>query len=168
MPDVKSNPVTQQRVLDHEPEPAPVQNLHQITAVRIEFVEPEDQRYNTVGDWQLIDDGLLLITANNYPDNPEYSMAIALHEFIEAVACIQAGITSEEVDEFDMGEGTKYSDPGNSACAPYHIQHVIATSIERNFANHLSIKWADYEKALEDRPRKGVRNAKETKERQES
>jgi hypothetical protein len=104
-------------------------------------------RYDTCGDWEVVDD-VLDITAARGSD-PRYAISVALHEFIESTLCLQAGITTEDVDNFDIhGPGALIDDPGRDIRAPYHKQHIFAEAMEHNFANHLGINWAQYDKEI--------------------
>lgn len=142
-------PVTQQAPKDHELEVALPQPLDTIKGIAISFIEQNEQRYPTVGDWFFDDAGWLQIKVSKQ-DDPRYALAIAFHELVEAVACTQNGVTAEQVDEFDMGEGSDLDEPGQSIRAPYHKEHLLATAMERRFINHLGVDWDTYDKAVSD------------------
>src|ERR1700722_11985457 len=69
------------------------------------------QRYNTVGDWTVQDDGTILIRVSKMPwiDEPHKKTSgrrqeflIAVHELTEAFLCTEGGITPEQIDDFDF------------------------------------------------------------------
>ncbi len=114
--------------------------------ITIETIPHDQQRYQTVGDWRLVD-GVLAIRVSSMR-NWRYEMAVATHELVEALLCIHKGVTASEVDEFDMsyvGAG----EPGDDTDAPYRDQHCFATAVERMLIAAMEQSWADYEKAVE-------------------
>lgn len=123
--------------------------MDRITEIHIRFVPEAEQRYPTLGDWQIkpihdTDDCYLDITVTQMPDQ-RYSWPIAVHELIEALLCHAAGITTEVVDAWDItGPGSDDPDPGNMANAPYHREHVLATSLEIDFVHMLDMEESDY------------------------
>lgn len=119
--------------------------------VNINVIDHKDQRYPTVGDWQIDENGLTI----SISDTGDFysNMAIALHEFAEAVLCMKANITELSVDMFDIAFENKRpegntDEPGDDPSAPYHKQHVFATSIEKQFIAELGIDWNNYEKTV--------------------
>ncbi len=115
----------------------------------IDTIEHKYQRYMTCGDW-FKEKEYLRIRVSQFPD-PDYEFLVALHEFIESYLCKKHGITGKSVDDFDMnfmGEG----EPGDCKEAPYHIQHVTATLIERVMASLLEVSWKEYELAINSLP----------------
>jgi hypothetical protein len=93
--------------------------------VIIEEIPHKEQRYNTVGDWQYHDDTLQIKVSKS---DPRSTILVAIHELIEAVLCLDAGISAEEVDEFDLD--FQYGEPGEHKDCPYRIQHTIASVVE--------------------------------------
>jgi hypothetical protein len=73
---------------------------HDLSPMRIviETIEHSNQRYPTVGDWQVKPDGLH-ITVSKMSD-PRYEFLIGMHEAIEAVLCQHTGISLAAVDKF--------------------------------------------------------------------
>jgi hypothetical protein len=129
--------------------------------ILIETIPHSEQRYPTVGDWQWkssrtkdfyakgkdpkewSDKDTLVIRVSSLSDW-RYEALVGLHEAIEALLCKQAGVTEEQVDQFDLnfkGEG----EPGNDPLAPYCQQHQVATVIETTLAQELDVDWAKYE-----------------------
>ena len=112
----------------------------------IETIEHKDQRYDTVGDWQFIGDELV-IKVSKLGDEA-YEFLVGIHEAIEAFLCKAYGITTEEVDAFDMANKDS-SDPGSIPTAPYYRQHLIATILEHVIADELEVDWDMYDSRIE-------------------
>ena len=138
----------------------------------IETIPPKMQRYPTTGDWQVskILQGSLdhLTIRVSSVDDWRMEALVGIHELVEAVLCLDKGISQESVDEFDIAfeksrDKTRCRDgsfdylarsydgnaePGDSPDAPYHIQHGYATTVERMLCAAMNIPWADYEARL--------------------
>lgn len=114
----------------------------------ISFIPQGDQRYDTCGDWQVIDD-VLKVDVSQMSDW-RHECAVAIHEAAEAIACIAMGVTQEAVDAFDMGPGAELDEPGCDPAAPYHDQHEAATDIERRLISAMGIEWDAYDAAVGD------------------
>lgn len=124
----------------------------------IETVEHKDQRYDTVGDWRYLDPSTptvqvhgetLIISVSRMKDWRSEAL-VAVHELIEALLCKHAGITAEQVDEFDMSwEAKQFDDvlhePGDDPDAPYHLQHMTAMAFEKWMASELKLPWLEHE-----------------------
>ena len=109
------------------------------------------QRYATAGDWYFPPKGGdLTICVSKMPDH-RFELLVAVHELIEALACQQAGITTAEVDQFDMTWDShgKYLEPGLDPRAPYHVQHMLANFVEAGLADVLGVDQTAYAEALE-------------------
>jgi hypothetical protein len=131
-------------------------------AVHIIAIEHYLQRYQTVGDWYTTDwkpDNDIFIKVSKLADRREMWL-IAIHELIEMALCEVAGITTQQVDDFDMEQGDwkgvhpKYTypadtEPGDMSEAPYYRQHQIATGIERILAAEMGVLWTEYERHIE-------------------
>ena len=115
--------------------------------MRFEIIPHKRQRYDTCGDWYLDALGELVITASECADLRS-SVAVLVHEAVEAMLCIEADVTPEDVDAWDVnwdGDG----EPGDHPMAPYHTQHRIATCCEAAVAASLGLSWPDHERNLE-------------------
>jgi hypothetical protein len=127
-----------------------------MTAVVVDFIPHQEQRYDTCGDWWFDNTGTLQIRVSILPDE-RMMQAIALHEQVEALLCKASGIEEVAVMEFDLAF-EKYREPGNTdepgdhPTAPYHFQHVIATNFERTFLAAAGISWAQHEAAVNNLP----------------
>lgn len=115
----------------------------------IETIPHGRQRYPTAGDWYLAD-GELKIRVSKL-GNWRYEMAVAVHEIVEALLCMNNGVSEADVDVFDVtyrGEG----EPGDDAAAPYSNEHCFATAVERMLIAAFGVSWAEYEAAVEKLP----------------
>lgn len=120
----------------------------------IDTIAHVHQRYPTVGDWQFSQDGSRLGINISRMDNEDYEFLVALHEMIEAYLCRKHGITTQQVDEFDMNyEANRIngdeSEPGAQPVAPYFKEHQAAENIERHVAVLLGVDWDTYDKHVE-------------------
>lgn len=114
--------------------------------VTVDAVDHCDQRYNTVGDWEVTPGDTLKITVS-YLGNRNLEALVAVHELVEAILCLHRGVMPEAVDKFDKdfdGEG----EPGDDPKAPYHREHVFATEVERMLAKELGVDWDAYGAAI--------------------
>jgi len=132
----------------------------------IETIPHASQRYPTVGDWYRETDGTLHIKVSALSDWRMEAL-VAVHELVEVLACEHAGITQEQVDNFDtnfekvrakqleadLPEAQKtliaIAEPGDDFAAPYRAQHCLASGIERILAPALGLTWAAYECEIE-------------------
>ena len=150
----------------------------------IETIDHELQRYPTCGDWialrkgqkingVAVDEGVHEIGVRvSEVGDWRMEALVGIHELVEAVLCIDKGISQESVDEFDIafekarslaennvaadtiayaGYGVNIdSEPGDHPAAPYHIQHGYATAVERMLCAAMNIPWATYESRLKE------------------
>ena len=123
--------------------------------VTIEAIPNDQQRYPTAGDYW-IKDGTLDIRVSKMSD-PRYEFLIALHELVEAELVRQRGISMKSIDDFDMAyeknrKTNDDSEPGDDPKAPYHLEHVFATKIEKLMAKQLGVDWKTYDAAVDALP----------------
>jgi hypothetical protein len=120
-----------------------------LLAIVLKVIPHAAQRYDTVGDWRWQGDTLQIRVSREVgAKNPDFITLVFVHEAIEAILCRHDGITTSQVDAFDMAfKGD--AQPGDDPAAPYHRQHQAAERIERQLATALGVKWSDYEKALD-------------------
>ena len=117
--------------------------------INIRVIPHTNQRYETCGDWYHDADGTTQIAVSSL-GNWKMEICVAIHELVECMLCRWAGIPQSEVDQFDMTyealrkDGDE-SEPGDDPLAPYHMQHCIATGIERILVAVFGINWKDYE-----------------------
>ena len=121
----------------------------------IETIDHELQRYPTCGDWKVYNYSLQINVSN--VDDWRMEALVGIHELVEAVLCIDKGISQESVDKFDIAfeKAREHAiggieEPGDSPEAPYHIQHGYATAVERMLCAAMNIPWATYESRLKE------------------
>jgi hypothetical protein len=113
----------------------------------IETIPHDKQRYETVGDWVIIAD-TIMVKVSNLGDEYQ-NILIGIHELIEAVLCKRRGITEVIVDDYDMTYDGPCEEPGADPNCPYFKEHIFATAVEKSLAHELGISWEEYEKAIE-------------------
>jgi hypothetical protein len=121
--------------------------------VILRTISHRDQRYETCGDWEA---KFFPGVANDYRISVsdtgkwQYSAALMLHEFVEAMLCRAAGISQETVDSWDRLciRDEKDGEPGEDPACPYYNQHRQATELEFAFLQMLGVDWLEYEHAL--------------------
>ena len=114
--------------------------------IQITPIPHSSQRYNTIGDWQFDSNRNLRVVVSKM-GNVDFEFLVGLHEVIEAFLCRRAGITTKQVDAFDMSWVGK-GEPGDDVRAPYYRQHMIATMIENIIGHELDIDWEEYDTIL--------------------
>jgi hypothetical protein len=142
-----------------------------IKRIVIETIPHNTQRYDTIGDWAISDDGTLRVAVSELGDH-RMSMACGIHEAIEAMLCNLDEVSEARVTEFDEDyeaarqailanaefdparvyrdkwrctcEITAGSEPGEDRHAPYRLQHAFADGIERLVAMELGVIWSEY------------------------
>ena len=132
-----------------QPTPVPLMNIKfdslpdQMT-VRVFLVAQKNQRYDTLGDWIWTETGLDIRLSREFAQqDPRYGALLLVHEFVEAMLCRITGVSTRQVDTFDMsfaGDG----EPGDDPSAPYHRQHRAAEAAERALAAELGVNWRRY------------------------
>lgn len=112
--------------------------------VRVFLVAQKNQRYDTLGDWIWTETGLDIRLSREFAQqDPRYGALLLVHEFVEAMLCRITGVSTRQVDTFDMsftGDG----EPGDDPSAPYHRQHRAAEAAERALAAELGVNWRRY------------------------
>jgi hypothetical protein len=123
--------------------------------VVIDFVPHTEQRYGSIGDWQIDSEGNWNIKVSRIQESGlnafEYQLLVAVHELVEMIDCTHRGITPEAVDAFDMsfrGEDI-FAEPGDDESAPYYASHQFACGIERLLAARLGVNWKAYSQAID-------------------
>ena len=120
--------------------------------ITIETIPHGDQRYPTVGDY-FHDDDVAQTVHFRVSDLGDWrkEAAVAVHELVEFLLCLNDDVTVAEIDAFDMAY-TGDGEPGDDPAAPYHRQHCFATAVERMLIAALGVPWASYEQAVEALP----------------
>jgi hypothetical protein len=125
--------------------------------VVIETLPHEEQRYPTAGDWWVDEVGTWQIRVSEL-GNEKMEFLIGIHELVEMALCLNAGITTDEVDEFDKQYEERRSEndsvwpwpePGDDKSSPYYHQHQYATGVERQLAAELHVDWDEYDKVVQ-------------------
>lgn len=119
--------------------------------IHIREVRHDQQRYETVGDWEDVN-GSWQIRVSNM-GTWQYAFLVALHELVEMALCKARGVVEADVTQFDLdfeAQRTPENDdePGHDPAAPYHQEHVFAESIERQMCAEFGIPWATYDAAV--------------------
>jgi hypothetical protein len=120
--------------------------------INIESIPHASHRYPTCGDWWTDTDGTLQIRVSEEIPKESQQLVI-LHELAEVIMCQANGVPQESVDTFDKRyeadrlDGDE-SEPGDSPLAPYHVQHSIATAIERIVAAQMGIPWMIHDNSV--------------------
>lgn len=126
----------------------------------VQTIPHSEQRYDTVGDYFTIqEDDQHAVRHFRISDmqNNDYEFLVMIHELIENHFVQKAGISDASIDEFDIrfeqdrAKGKIFPpdmEPGNCIDAPYHLQHLLATRIERWLADALEINWDAYDQAV--------------------
>lgn len=128
---------------------------HDIVIIR--SIPHDRHRYETVGDYQTNTDGCMVVSVSQLPDW-RFEFLVGIHEIIEATLCRQAGVTDAAIDHFDMqfeadralGHHPHDAEPGDDPRAPYRVQHLMATAIEKMLAAAMGVDWQAYEQAIND------------------
>lgn len=124
-------------------------SLAAVKTVTIKTIPHSQHRYSTVGDWIWDEEtGDLQVLVSDTGDWRE-SMAVGVHELVEALCCLQDGVNPLMVDSFDIDfENERLagdnSEPGDSPSAPYYAQHQTATNVERILSTALGLHWDSY------------------------
>jgi hypothetical protein len=125
-------------------------------SITIHVIKHKNQRYETVGDWEFINESNLIIKVSDL-GVAKFNCLVAIHELVEALLCKFAfpEVTGKEVDKFDIEyeknrKENNNSEPGDSPEAPYFEQHKLATVIEMAIASALKVSWEEYEKRINE------------------
>lgn len=126
--------------------------------INIEVIDHSQQRYETVGDWYMDQDGWLQIRVSQL-SNLKYSALVAIHELVEVLIEgvkrtghleVPAKLV-EQTDMFDKRyEYTRTPDnedgePGAEPDCPVYQGHMAATAIEHMAAMILGVNYNEYE-----------------------
>lgn len=132
--------------------------MQHIPKIIIRTIDPNNQRYFTCGDWLYdAEDDVIEIRVSNMPDWRS-ELAVAIHEAVEAVACVEKEISEVDVTKFDLkfedergaGQQTETAEPGDDKRAPYFEQHKAATFVEKEVCGQLSLSWIEHERNVNE------------------
>lgn len=118
----------------------------------IRTIEHNSQRYDTVGDYFLLNDGETKCFLISKMGNEDFEFCVLIHELIEEHLASKRGIREREIIEFDTrfnikketGEIEGNVEPGDDPKCPYRNEHKFAENIERMIAFELGIDWEEY------------------------
>jgi hypothetical protein len=124
--------------------------MKKFESIIINFVNENQQRYDTLGDYY-IKNGQLYINitkhmtyvSGKFVRNRFFEFLILIHEIVEVLLVIARNISIEKIDQFDLnyqGDG----EPGDEKKAPYRKEHQFATKIEKMMAKELKVPWDEY------------------------
>jgi hypothetical protein len=122
--------------------------------MQIETIPHEEQRYPTVGDYWLDENGVEQIRVSTMLDW-RYEVLVAVHEIVEMALTRQRGIPEEHITEFDTQfekqkeHGVLSGEAGDNVNAPYRKEHFFATNLERLFAAELDVDWFEYDRYVD-------------------
>lgn len=127
----------------------------ELRLIVVDFIPHNQQRYNTVGDWQFEAPnsvrGKVLHVRVSQTGNDKANAAIAIHEIIEALLCLFQGVSFADVDSYDFhNEGTAGTDClSDNPKSPYFSQHNDALAIEYLFSRLLDLDWREYDELIQ-------------------
>lgn len=123
--------------------------------IQIEFIDHNNQRYETCGDY-FYDDVMKFKISKT---KPHYQFLIMIHELIEWYLVHSSGMSIEEIDKFDERfekMRSEYPDivgneePGDNDNAPYTHYHKIASRVERWLADTLHVDFSIYNSTINE------------------
>ena len=121
-----------------------------INKLMFEVIDHEDQRYPTVGDFFVDNNGILRIYVSKLGNN-KMELLVLLHELVEVLLTEEHNIPEPMITKFDVEyedarQQGDLSEPGDCSMAPYKNEHCFATGIERLMCSMLNVDWLEYEK----------------------
>jgi hypothetical protein len=116
--------------------------------VRIEIrtIPHAKQRYPTVGDYSLDEDGVLQLRVSNAKDWRSEA-AVIVHELVEYFLCRRSRVKLEAIDQWDK-DHSDAAEPGDVPDCPYGRQHRFAENLERLLVAELGLRWDEHEKII--------------------
>lgn len=126
----------------------PDKGIKGISMINIGIIPHHEQRYETVGDYWYPQSFRQEVRISDM-QNEDYEFLVLIHELIEAHLCRKRGIKEEDIKAFDEAYEAKrqegdFTEPGDSAEAPYRTEHWFATFIEAQIAEELGVDWEEY------------------------
>jgi hypothetical protein len=122
--------------------------------MHIETIPHEHQRYPTVGDYWLDENGIEQIRVSEMMDW-RYEVLVAIHEIVEMALTRQRDVAEQVITEFDIKfehdkeKGLVSGEAGDNVNAPYRKEHFFATNLERLFAAELGVDWFEYDRYVD-------------------
>lgn len=118
--------------------------MDHIPKITVKLIDPANQRFGECGDWFYDAEDHHLTVFVSRMEDWRSEIAVAIHEALEAVMCLDADVDQTDVDAFDktfyqLNDGT--NNAGDSSEAPYFNQHVAATFVEKEICNQVKLDW---------------------------
>lgn len=114
----------------------------------LQIIPHEEQRLKMIGDWFFDQDDNLTVRVTDLGDW-RLNFIIARHELDEAMLCKYYGVTTEQVDKYDLEHPDNgSSDYADNQSSPYYQQHNDALAAEWIMSRLLDIDWKDYERRM--------------------
>lgn len=107
------------------------------------------QRYDTCGDYYLVDFGRGVNFRISKMRDWRSEAAVFHHEFFEWAWCERNGVTMEAIDTWDK-EHPDVDEPGEVAGCPYYEGHRLANIAEELLVKALGLTWAEHEENVAD------------------
>lgn len=130
--------------------------MDELKKIVIEIIPHDQQRYETCGDWQLDENGVMQVKVSNFGLEIENFM-VAIHEVVELILLRHRGVTDKDIDKFDFefeqrvkkGEAGRNDEPGFASDSPYIQEHTLATAVELQMCAVAKINWNEYSAKIE-------------------
>src|SRR5260221_6923223 len=120
------------------------------------------QRYDTVGDYQEVDDGRAVAFRISAMPDWRSEAAVADHELVEYFLVKRSRINLQAIDDGDL-DHTDAEEPGDVADCPYGLQHRFAENIERLLVAQLGMTWAEHSENVDGAATVGFRSGRSTR-----
>lgn len=121
----------------------------------LEVIAHKDQRYETVGDYWLDENGVRQFRCSDM-SNEDFHFLVIIHELIEEHLTRRRGLKEEDIKAFDEmfekeraeGKHSKTEEPGYDSRSPYLKEHTIASGIETTLAGIIGVDMNAYDHAV--------------------
>lgn len=114
-------------------------------SIAVSFLPMKQMRYETLDDYTLVDDVLLIDIADTGDARSNYSLLI--HAIVEYQVATLAGVTIGQIDDWDFLHPNS-DEPGEDPKCPYHAAHMAAMEAEKSAVSALGLTWAEHEQNL--------------------
>ena len=122
-----------------------------IPTIKIKCIDPENQRFGECGDFFYDADADELTIFVNKMADWRSEAAVAFHEAMEFLMCLDKDIDQTDIDFFDKGFYKEHNEgqAGDDKNSPYHLQHIAATFVEQEVCSQLGLPWKQHEENCE-------------------
>ena len=127
--------------------------MKHLPQINIKIIPHKEQRYNTAGDY-FLEKGVWQFRISEM-ENIFYEMFVLFHELWEWFrAVVINGVHEEDISVFDIDtvfeiDPKNGNNPGRSKFAPYHSEHLEATSLERFLIKKCKMDLDEYNQSFE-------------------